>query len=134
MLFDDLAQPIDQLSLILLGSVTRLRQAIEVVLTQNTLRVLVLLVHPQEVVGVVLAHLISVVLFGDRAELGLELSDGGQFARSVLLQERLTLVNDHLFLQIDICFKVAEDWVDKVSVRLLSLSVKTHGIDDTIAV
>ena len=134
MLFDDLAQPIDQLSLILLGSVTRLRQAIEVVLTQNTLRVLVLLVHPQEVVGVVLAHFISVVLFGDRAELGLELSDGGQFARSVLLQERLTLVNDHFFLQIDICFKVAEDWVEKVSVRLLSLSVKTHGIDDTIAV
>ena len=93
-----------------------------------------LLVHPQEVVGVVLAHLISVVLVGDRAELGLELSDGSQFARSVLLQERLTLVNDHLFFQIDICFKVAEDWVDKVSVRLLSLSVKTHGIDDTIAV
>ena len=65
MLFDNLAQPIDQLSLILLGSIARLRQAVEIVLTQNTLRVLVLLVHLQEVVGVVLAHLISVVLVGD---------------------------------------------------------------------
>ena len=65
MLFDNLAQPIYQLSLILLGSIARLRQAVEIVLTQNTLRVLVLLVHLQEVVGVVLAHLISVVLVGD---------------------------------------------------------------------
>ena len=65
MFFDDLAKPIDQLSLILLGTVARLRQAVEIVLTQNTLRVLVLLVHPQEVVGVMLAHLISVFLIGD---------------------------------------------------------------------